>query len=70
MSQEETVVLLENEAAVAVGKNLLQAFDRLEVAQSSAKALINAGHLGNIVEISENEIQRLRDKFVTVHSQA
>jgi L-fuculose-phosphate aldolase len=63
MSQEETVVLLENEAAVAVGKNLLQAFDRLEVAQSSAKALINAGHLGNIVEISEKEIQQLRDKF-------
>ncbi|MCR5666864.1 MAG: class II aldolase/adducin family protein [Eubacterium sp.] len=63
MSNDETLLLLKNDAAVSVGSNMLRAFDRLEVAEYSARAIINARSLGKIVEISEDRIQELRDKF-------
>ncbi len=63
MALDETLLLLENDAALAVGPNILRAFDRLEVAEYSAKAIISAQSLGPIVEIGPKEIQDLRDKF-------
>ncbi|SDB21659.1 class II aldolase/adducin family protein [Eubacterium oxidoreducens] len=63
MNHDETLLLLKNDAAVAVGPTLLRAFDRLEVAEYSAKAILSARSLGEIVEINHHQIQELRDKF-------
>lgn len=60
MRETETLFLLENDAVVSVGKSLLQAFDRLEVSEYTAKAVISAMEIGTPVQIPEEQIQGLR----------
>ena len=57
------VILLQNDAVLATGKSLLQTFDRLEVAEFSAQALINSLHLGELVPIADEELHDLRRQF-------
>ena len=45
------------------GKTLLNAFDRLEVLEYSAKALIAARDIGPLVKITEPEVQAIREAF-------
>ncbi len=54
------VLLIQNDAILTVGDTVLQAFDRLEVAEFSAKALIDAQGLGKFVPIGEQEIEDVR----------
>jgi len=42
---------------------LLQAFDRLEVAEFSAKALIAAKDIGKLVRINDDEVKAIQDAF-------
>lgn len=46
-----------------MGTSLLNAFDRLEVAEYSAKAIVNAETLGKIVKIDDSEVDRIIDAF-------
>lgn len=60
---KKPVTLVDNECCIVMGTSLLNAFDRLEVAEYSAKAIINAQSLGNMVKIDDSEIDRIIDAF-------
>ncbi len=57
------VVLIENEGAVVVGRTLLEAFDRLEVLEATAEALLLSRPLGPIVPMPAASIDELRAAF-------
>jgi L-fuculose-phosphate aldolase len=57
------VALVENDCVIATGSSLINAFDRLEVAEFSAKAVISAGGLGEMVMIGEKEIADIDRAF-------
>ena len=63
LSNSSPLAIIENECVVSVGGNLLQAFDRLEVAEYSAKALTAARALGTLCPISEGQTADLRKAF-------
>ena len=57
------VILIANEGAVVVGRTLLEAFDRLEVLEATAEALLLARPLGPLVPMPESAINELRQVF-------
>lgn len=57
------IVLLENDGVLVTGASLLNAYDKLEVMEYSAKAILNTNKIGNIVKISDEEVKELRDAF-------
>lgn len=57
------VTLIENDCCIVTGTSLLNAFDRLEVAEFSAKAIINAVSLGSVVKIDDSEIDKIIEAF-------
>ncbi|MDP4133583.1 MAG: class II aldolase/adducin family protein [Bacillota bacterium] len=57
------VTLIENDCCIVAGTTLLNAFDRLEVAEFSAKAIVNAVSLGKVVAIDDSEIDRIIEAF-------
>ena len=57
------MVMVENDCAIVTGSTLLQAFDRLEVMESTAHSIINTRELGDIVHISEKEVDELKEAF-------
>lgn len=58
--QKTPVVLIANWGAVVVGRNLLEAFDRLEVLEATSQALLLARPLGPIVPMASSAIDELR----------
>lgn len=64
ISKDTPVVLLQNDAVLATGGTLLQTFDRMEVAEFSAQALINTLSIGQLVPIGEADIADLKAKFL------
>jgi len=63
ISLDTPVLLLENDAILLVGENLLQAFDRLEVAEFSARSLIDAQSLGKLIPIGDAAIRELEQAY-------
>ena len=57
-------VLIQNDSFLVTGDKLLQTFDRLEVAEFSAKSLVMAVPLGSLVPINDEQIEALRQKFL------
>lgn len=57
------VAIVENDCLVVTGHSLLNAFDRLEVAEYSAQSIISARVLGGIVTIDDKQINDLKDAF-------
>lgn len=57
------IVLVENDCIIVTGNSLLNAFDRLEVAEYSAKALIASKSLGEVVVINDDQIADLERAF-------
>jgi len=57
------VAIVDNDCAIVTGTTLLQAFDRLEVMESTAHSIINASAVGNIVHIAPEEIEDLKVAF-------
>lgn len=57
------VVLITNEGALVVGRDLLEAFDRLEVLEATAEALLMARPLGPLVPMPDSAIAELRTVF-------
>ena len=55
--------MVENDCIIVTGSTLLQAFDRLEVMESTAHSIINAAAIGDIVHISKEEIDDLKVAF-------
>ncbi|MDR3267537.1 MAG: class II aldolase/adducin family protein [Tannerella sp.] len=56
-------ILLANDSVIVTGDGLLQTFDRLEVAEFSAKSLIMSASLGQLSPISDDEVEDLRVAF-------
>ncbi len=57
------IAIIKNDCVIVTGNGLLNAFDRLEVAEYSAKAIIAAKDLGDVVKISDKEIDDIEDAF-------
>jgi L-fuculose-phosphate aldolase len=58
-------VIIKNDSIIVTGDKLLQTFDRLEVAEFSARSLIMSHPLGDLVPINEEQIEDLRKKFLS-----
>ncbi len=63
ISLEHPVVILENDGALVTGGDVLEAFDRLEVLESTAEALINARALGTFEPMPDGTIAELEAFF-------
>jgi L-fuculose-phosphate aldolase len=63
ISPRAPVALLQNDAVLTTGATLTQAFDRMEVAEFSARAVINAMKLGPIARIDAAALEAIEEKF-------
>ena len=64
VSTTSLAALLENDGVLVVGKSIFDAFDRLEVLESTAEALINARTLGEIAAMPTSAIEELKRAFL------
>jgi L-fuculose-phosphate aldolase len=64
LSKNTPAILIQNDSVVVTGGNLLQAFDRLEVAEFSAQSLVMAKSIGELIPINEKQVEDLRMKFL------
>ena len=65
LSPENPVALIENDGVLVCGTTVLDAFDRLEVLETTAEALINSRPLGTVVPMSAATIAELTAAFST-----
>lgn len=63
LGEQTPVIIVNNECVIVTGRDLLNAFDRLEVLEYSAKALIAARDIGPIVAISDAQVQEIKEVF-------
>lgn len=63
ISLSKPVMLLKNDHMLTVGDSVLAAFDRLEVAEYSARSLIDTIALGKMMPIGKKEIDDLEEAF-------
>ncbi len=57
------IVMIENDSVIVTGSSLINVFDRLEVAEFSAKALIDAGVIGDMVPINDEQVDEIKEAF-------
>jgi L-fuculose-phosphate aldolase len=62
-SLKGNVILLENHGVLAVGKTLLQAYDRLEVTEVAAKVTFITDLMGERKELSASELKEIDKLF-------
>jgi len=63
LSVATPVVMIENDSVVVTGTSLLNAFDRLEVAEFSAKALLDAAVIGEMKPINDAQVEDIKKAF-------
>ena len=63
ITEKTPVLLIENDCVLATGKSVINAFDRLEVASFTAETIIKAKPLGNVVMITDEEVELIRKTF-------
>ncbi len=63
LAPQTPVLLIQNDCILTTGGTVLEAFDRLEVAEFSARALIDTAALGPLVPIGAAEIRDLEVAF-------
>ena len=63
MSRAAPAAILENDGVLVTGSSVLDAFDRLEVLESTAEAVINARAIGGVSAMPDAVIRELRDAF-------
>ena len=66
LSNSIQVILIQNDCLLTTGRNILEAFDRLEVAEFSANSLITSKIIGECMKIDNNQIEELNEKFSLV----
>ncbi|SPE29151.1 Class II aldolase/adducin family protein (fragment) [Candidatus Sulfopaludibacter sp. SbA6] len=52
ISPARPAIILENDGVLVTGADVLEAFDRLEVLESTAEAIINCGAIGSLMPLS------------------
>ena len=57
------VVIVNNQCVIVTGASLLNAYDRLEVLEYSAAAMIAAKDIGDVVYISDDEVKAIEEAF-------
>ncbi len=65
LSDSVPSVLIANDSFLVTGDKLLQTFDRLEVAEFSAKSLVMGAPLGKLFPINDDQVEALRKKFLS-----
>jgi L-fuculose-phosphate aldolase len=63
VSPEQPIAMLSNDGVLVTGGSVLEAFDRLEVLESTAEALINAQALGPLSPMDDRAIAELEAAF-------
>ena len=63
VSPQQPAAILENNGVLVTGKDVLEAFDRLEVLESTAEALINARAVGTLAPLPDDVIRELEEIF-------
>ncbi len=63
VSPRNPAVLLENDGVLVVGSSILDTFDRLEVLETTAEAIINSRPIGSVSPMSDGVIDELRQAF-------
>ena len=63
VSKSSPAALLENDGVLVTGSSILDAFDRLEVLESTAEAIINAHSIGEVSVMPDSVIRELRKAF-------
>jgi L-fuculose-phosphate aldolase len=63
LSMRRPAMLMENDGCLILGTSVLDAFDRLEVLESTAEAIINARQIAPLVPMEESHIQILMKAF-------
>jgi L-fuculose-phosphate aldolase len=63
VNPENPIALLENDGVLVCGTSILDAFDRLEVLESTAEAMINSRPLGRMAPMSNRVIKELIAAF-------
>ncbi len=61
--EKTPAVIIDNNAVVVTGASLLNAFDRLEVLDYSAEAIIGARDIGPVVIISDDQVREINRAF-------
>lgn len=63
LSSGNPAIIVQNDSVVVTGNKLISTFDRLEVAEFSAKSLIMAAPIGKMVPINDTQVEELRKLF-------
>jgi L-fuculose-phosphate aldolase len=63
LADSRPAMLLENDGVLVTGATVLEAFDRLEVLESTAEALINCLAIGSLRPLSESVTRELDQAF-------
>jgi len=65
LSENTPAVIINNDSVLVTGNKLLNTFDRLEVAEFSAKSLTLGASLGTLIPINDAQVEALRKKFLS-----
>lgn len=63
LSASSPAAILENDGVLVTGSSVFDVFDRLEVLESTAEAVINARHIGPVNAMGDEVIRELREAF-------
>ncbi len=63
ITSKSPVLLIQNDCVLTTGKSVLQAFDRLEVLEYTARALLEMPQLGGLKPIDETRIKEIESTF-------
>jgi L-fuculose-phosphate aldolase len=66
VSLRAPVALLENDGVLVLGADVLEAFDRLEVLESTSEALVDSRLLGEVAPMSDEVIDDLKRAFASM----
>jgi len=56
--------MLENDGVLVIGSDILEAYDRLEVLDSTAEAILNCRAIGELAPMPDQVIRELEETFL------
>ena len=65
VSPSQPAAILENDGVLVIGSHILEAYDRLEVLEATAEALINCRAIGVLAPMPEDVIRQLEKAFLS-----
>lgn len=64
ISHKSPVLLIQNDCILVIGRSILETFDRLEVADFTARSIIDTQSIGSLVPIGKHEVDELNTHFL------